>query len=47
MVVLLALIVLSTLSGLVSRSVGAPTRVVIMMVAISATLAYALYPRLM
>jgi len=44
---LLALIVLSTVSGLVSRSVGALTRIVIMMLAVAATMAYALFPRLM
>lgn len=44
---MLAMIVLSTVSGLVGRSVGAATRIAIVLLAITVTLTYALFPRLM
>jgi hypothetical protein len=47
MEVLLVVIVLSTASGLVGRSAGSATRVVIAFIAIAATLTYTLFPRFM
>lgn len=44
---MLAMIVLSTVAGLIGRSVGAATRLVVALVAITITLTYALFPRLM
>ena len=44
---MLAFIVLSTLFGLISRSVGAATRIMITILAVAVTLTYALFPRLM
>jgi len=44
---MLAFIVLSTVFGLTSRSAMAATRIMITILAVAATLAYALFPRLM